>query len=109
MPVKQLRASVSPQSGPGSMTEHAVRVRNLSSDGISLNLDSEVAQALADVDELMVTLGAPDGDRSYTIACMIRSRTALDDVVVYSCEYDWSATMDPLGVVEDLLEYMLDD
>ena len=110
MYAKPLPARVSPQvSGPAALHAYAVTVRNLTDAGISLSVTPDVDAALNLVDEIELTLDLPGQSRSCAIACIVRNRATVDDVVVYGCEYDWSSTLDPLGVVEDLLEYMLDD
>lgn len=104
----QLPATVSPNaSGAASLQEFAVTVRRLSNAGISLSVDRDTDSELKVYKELMLNMSLPGNSQAYTIACIVLSRSELDDSVIYGCEYDWSATMDPLGVVEDLLEYTL--
>ena len=106
--VKRLEAHVSPQEGAASLQRFDARVRSLSNNGLSLELSPDDNLVLSETESLEVSLRAPDSQRSYSIACVVSNRMPLDDVVVYYCDYDWSATMDPLGVVEDLAEYLLD-
>lgn len=106
--MKRLEAHVSPQQGTASLQRFAARVRSLSNNGLSLELSPDDNLVLGDIESLEISLHAPDSTRSYQIACVVSSRMPIDDVVVYYCDYDWSATMDPLGVVEDLAEYLLD-
>ena len=102
-------ASVSSSSGPESLREYDVFVEALSNSGISLQLDPDVHRRLQSESELIVRLNLPGADKSYRIACLVKSRSESGDTYAYGCEFDWSATMDPLAVVEDLLEYTMND
>ncbi|MEQ8493159.1 MAG: hypothetical protein RLW42_02955 [Gammaproteobacteria bacterium] len=83
-------------------------MRKLSNAGLSLSLLREDAELLGGADELRVTLSLPGRTSSHAVACLVRHRAEHEGKVLLSCEYDWSATMDPLAVVEDLLEYVLE-
>ena len=110
MPNIELPAVVSPNAGgAASLQEFEIMVRNLSNSGVTLSIDSAVDEALKIHPELMLSLSLPGQSKTYSIACIVRNRDRVDDAIIYSCEYDWSATMDPLGVVEDLLEYVLNE
>lgn len=105
----ELLATISPNAGgKASLQAFEVRVRSLSNTAITLSLDSEADNILKTFSELKVSLNLPARVTPYTIACVVRNRSPLEETFVYSCEFDWSATVDPLGVVEDLLEYTLD-
>jgi hypothetical protein len=103
-------ATVSPNAGgKAALLEFEALVRKLSNAGLSLSVTPEVDAALSAYDEISVSLRLPGQNRLYTLACVVRHRSPLDDIVIYGCEYDWTATMDPLGVVEDLLDFVLDE
>ncbi len=105
----QLLATVTPRSaGPASLQSFAVTVRRLTNSAISLGVSRDVDDFLKSHDDLELVLSLPDQSQTCTIACIVRSRGELGESWIYGCEYDWSATMDPLGAVEDLLEYMID-
>jgi hypothetical protein len=105
----ELLATISPNTdGKASLQAFEVRVRSLSNTAITMSLDSEADNIFRAYSELKVSLNLPARVAPYTIACVVRNRSALEEAIVYSCEFDWSATVDPLGVVEDLLEYTLD-
>ena len=105
----ELIATISPNtSGSASLQAFEVRVRSLSNTAISLSLESDADNIFRAYSELNVCLNLPTRQSPYTIACVVRNRSAVEETFVYSCEFDWSATVDPLGVVEDLLEYTLD-
>ena len=108
--VDELTVSVAPNtSGNAALLEFETRVRKLSNAGISLSLTRDADAALKAYDELFVSLRLPGNTTLHYIACLVRHRSTIDDQqILYSCEYDWSATIDPLGVVEDLLEYTLE-
>ncbi len=104
-----LVATVSPNAGgPASLRSVEAVVRKLSNAGLSLSVSRMDADLLSGTDEVRVSLTLPGRAQVYAIACLVRHRAAHEDQVLLSCEYDWSATMDPLGVVEDLLEYVLE-
>lgn len=109
LPEVDLAARVSPANGIASLDEHTVEISSLSSVGVSFRLDETAHRGLASHDALVLSLALPGHARRSAVACQVRSRTSADDGhVLYSCEYDWSATMDPLGVVEDLVGFMLE-
>ncbi|MEQ8663703.1 MAG: hypothetical protein RLW62_23035 [Gammaproteobacteria bacterium] len=104
-----LVASVSPNvSGPAALLAVEATVRKLSNTGLSLSLLREDAEQLGGADELRVELSLPGRPGTHAVACLVRHRAEYEGAVLLSCEYDWSATMDPLAVVEDLLEYVLE-
>jgi hypothetical protein len=108
-PAPDLVASVSPDvSGRAALQTVQATVRKLSNAGLSLSLAREDAELLAGADALRVRLSLPGQPGGHAVACLVRHRDEHAGQVLLSCEYDWSATMDPLAVVEDLLEYMLD-
>ncbi len=43
------------------------------------------------------------------IACQVRHRLGEEPDFIYGCEYDWNATIDPMAVAEELLEFMLEN
>ncbi len=110
MVTRRFPATVSPAGGgAASLQSFAATVRALSNSGLSLEVDADTDNVLQKHGELNVALALPGQDKTYNIACVVRSRDAEADSVIYSCEFDWSATMDPLAVAEDLLEFTLDD
>lgn len=105
-----LLATVSPNAGgTAALLEFEALVRKLSNAGVSLSVTPDVDAQLNAYEEIIVSVHLPGHARPHSLACVVRHRSALDDIVVYGCEYDWTATMDPLGVVEDLLEYVLEE
>ncbi len=103
-----LAAQVSPVTGGAdALRSYTVGVRRLTNHSITLDLPGDADEVLHFYPELLVELNLPDRAQPHTIACLVRNRAELNGVHVYSCEFDWSATVDPLGVVEDLLEYTL--
>ncbi len=104
-----MRASVSPNTtGSAALLEFEVAVRKLSNSAITLDIDSKTDSTLKDYPEISVSLQLPKRAKPYTFACLVRNRTEHDGTVIYTCEFDWGATIDPLGAVEDLLEYTLE-
>jgi hypothetical protein len=87
---------------------HDVEVRHISNVGVSLRLGASAHAALRATDGLMLTLRLPDRDERCRVACVVRHRYADGHHYVYSCEYDWTATNDPLGVIEDLVAFVLE-
>lgn len=85
-----------------------VEVRHISNVGVSLRLGASAHTALRAADGLMLTLRLPERDERCRVACLVRHRYADGHHFVYSCEYDWSATNDPLGVIEDLVAFVLE-
>ena len=55
-----------------------------------------------------LSLTLPGRDQESTIACIVRNRMVANDEARYGCEYDWSETHDPLSVVEDLADYVIE-
>jgi hypothetical protein len=103
-------ARVSPNtSGDQALRSYVVGVRNLSNVGVSLLVPAATHTYLCDQRELTMTLRLPGKDDVCRIACNVRHHYADGDNYIYGCEYDWSATTDPLAVVEDLVAFMLDD
>ena len=105
----QIKASLSPDSGPDSLKDFPVQIKNLSNAGVSMLVSSDIDEVMRGHDNVMLSMTLPGQSSRYTIACEVRRRDEVDGGTVYSCEYDWSATMDPLGVVEDILEFMMDN
>lgn len=106
---QQLPATVSPNlGGKDGLREFPVTVRQLNNASISLSVSQDVDTELQAQQELMLNLTLPGRNQRYAIACIVRNRSEIDGSFIYGCEYDWSSTMDPLGVVEDLLEYTLE-
>ena len=104
-----MAATVSPNvGGKDGLREFAVTVRQLSNANISLNVSQDVDTELQAYRELLLSLKLPGRRQNYAIACIVHNRFELNGEFIYGCEYDWSSTMDPLGVAEDLLEYTLD-
>lgn len=90
------------------MREFDAVVRRLSNAGVTFAVSSDSHAELGSHSDVMVSLTLPGRRQLYSIACIVRNRAAVDNQILYGCEFDWSATMDPLGVVEDILEYTLD-
>jgi len=106
----QLPAMLSGNAGGAlSLREFAVTVSKLTNSVISLKVSADVDLALQGLTELMLSVTLPGQQKTYSIACVVRNRSEQDGAFFYGCEYDWSATIDPLGVVEDLLEYTLEN
>lgn len=102
-------AMVSPNTvGDSALRSHAVAIRNISNVGVSLIISAATHRALHDQEDISLSLQLPDKTAASRIACHVRHRSPDGDSFIYGCEYDWSATTDPLAVVEDLVEYMLE-
>lgn len=105
----ELPATVSPNiGGKEGLREYPVTVRTLTNANISLSVSQDVDTELQAHGEIMLNLTLPGHSKRYSIACIVRHRSELNGAFIYGCEYDWSSTMDPLGVVEDILEYTLE-
>lgn len=105
-----LDAEVTPSEvSERSLRVYPVGVRNISNVGISLKLTAAVNQALSQHDELSLTLRLPGLPGVRRIACHVRHRLHDGTDFVYGCEYDWDATIDPLAVAEELVEFMLEN
>lgn len=105
-----LEAEVTPaEASDRSLRVYPVAVRNLSNVGISLKVSAGANQSLSKHDELSLTLRLPGSDGVRRIACHVRHRHGDEQEYVYGCEYDWHATLDPLAVAEELLEFMFEN
>ena len=102
-------AMVSPNAG-GNMAfrGYTVVIRNISNVGVSFIVSAAANQMLHDQEDVSLSLQLPDKASASRIACHVRHRAPHGESFIYGCEYDWSATTDPLAVVEDLVEYMLE-
>lgn len=89
-----------------SLRVYPVRVRNISTLGISLRVNAGTHHALRAHHELSLTLRLPGRQRVRRIACHVRHRLNEDRDFIYGCEYDWHATVEPLAVAEELLQLM---
>ena len=89
-----------------SLRVFSVGVRNISNLGISLRVNAGTHHALRAHDELSLTLRLPGRQGVRRIACHVRHRSNEDGDFIYGCEYDWHATIEPLAVAEELLEFM---
>lgn len=108
-PSPELPAVVSPDThGPAALHSVGATVRKLSNTGLSLSLTRDDAALLVGADTLRVAFNLPGRDGTHRVTCLVRHRAEHAGLVLLSCEYDWSATMDPLAVLEDLLEYVLE-
>jgi hypothetical protein len=99
---------------PSVVTERSLRVypvgvHNISNVGISLRVGASANHALSIHDELSLTLRLPGRDGVRRIACVVRHRVNNEADYIYGCEYDWDATIDPLAVAEELLDFMLEN
>ncbi|MEM7543687.1 MAG: hypothetical protein AAF384_19170 [Pseudomonadota bacterium] len=105
-----IRAYVNAVSGGSVALEtYPVELRRITNDGVSMSMSEDADQVLQAHDALNLTLELPDRKLPCSIACIVRHRDVVDNSVVYSCDYDWGATSDSLGVMEELVEYMLPD
>lgn len=105
-----LDAEVTPSEvSDRSLRVYPVGVRNLSNVGISLKVNAGANQTLCQHDELSLTLRLPGREGVRRIACHVRHRYSDAQDFIYGCEYDWNATIDPLAVAEELLEFMLEN
>lgn len=103
-------AGVSPNTaGAVALQRFPVRIRSLSNIGVSFIVDSGADELLKLHPDLTLNLKLPGKTTSSTISCHVRHRSGAGDAYLYGCEYDWSGTLDPLGVAEDLVGYMLDE
>ena len=103
-----LRASVSPCAGEAALRSFPATIRNLTNSGVSFVVDSDADRVLRNDDYLSLSFTLPDKTSASTIFCHVRHRSPVGMTFVYGCEYDWSATTDPLGVIEDLVAFMLE-
>lgn len=105
-----LEAEVTPSEvSDRSLRIYPVGVRNISNVGVSLRVTAGAHQALGHHDELSLTLRLPGRDGVRRIACQVRHRLGEETDFIYGCEYDWNATIDPMAVAEELLEFMLEN
>jgi hypothetical protein len=105
-----LEAEVTPSEvSDRSLRIYPVGIRNISNVGVSLRVTAGAHQALGHHDELSLTLRLPGRDGVRRIACQVRHRLGEEPDFIYGCEYDWNATIDPLAVAEELLEFMLEN
>ncbi|MCZ6772704.1 MAG: PilZ domain-containing protein [Proteobacteria bacterium] len=100
-------AKVSPGSGGEvQLNQYEASILNISTTGVSFTINEEVHKVLEDHSDIRIELKRPDNGSTSTIACSVRHRSKFGDGFIYGCEYDWSATTDPLAVVEDLVSYL---
>ncbi len=105
-----LQAEVTPSEViDRSLRVYPVGVRNISNVGISLKVTAGANQALGAHDELSLTLRLPGREGVRRIACHVCHRVSEQAEFLYGCEYDWNATIDPLAVAEELLDFMLEN
>lgn len=106
---RDLEASVSPNaSGAAASLALPIVVHSISNVGVSLRMGAHDHAVLEAFDELLLSLKLPGKQQPSVVSCHVRHRALDADGALYVCEYDWSATMDPLGVVEDVVGYMLE-
>ncbi len=105
-----LEAEVTPSEVTDrNLRVYPVGVRNISNVGISLKVGASANHALSGHDELSLTLRLPGSQGIRRIACHVRHRLHDDAEFIYGCEYDWNATIDPLTVAEELLDFTLEN
>lgn len=106
---RDLEASVSPNAhGEAALLALPVVIHDISNVGVSLQVGPNDHAKLEAFDDLLLSLKLPGQQQPSTVFCRVRYRAVVSDGALYVCEYDWSATVDPLAVVEDLVGYMLD-
>lgn len=111
-PAARLRiaASLAPNApGKAAGITHPVAIHGISNVGVSLLVGTRANAELESFEDLLLSLQLPGKQLPSIIFCRVRHRAAQTEGTLYVCEYDWSATMDPLGVIEDLVGYMLDE
>lgn len=86
----------------------AVQIRDLSNVGVSFTVDADGDNLLQAHHQLKLSVKIPGTDAPCSISCRVRYRSRNGDRFFYRCDYDWSGTLDALGVVEDLMAYTLD-
>ncbi len=103
-------AAVSPNvAGALALQRFPVRIRSLSNIGVSFLVEAAADDLIKGHTDLTLTLRLPGKATPSTISCHVRHRSSSGEAYLYGCEYDWSGTLDPLGVAEDLVGYMLDE
>lgn len=107
---QRIAASVAPNAAGGvAALTHPVTIHGISNVGVSLLVGARANAELESFEDLLLSLALPGKQQPSIIFCRVRHRAAQGEGTLYVCEYDWSATVDPLGVVEDLVGFMLDD
>ncbi|MGR8918970.1 MAG: PilZ domain-containing protein [Gammaproteobacteria bacterium] len=104
-----LAASVSGRGeATRSFSEWPATVRDISNAGISLGLDRRAHGELESCQRIDLALTLPGRDEPASIVCLIQYRAVDGDDVRYGCAYDWSETIDPLGTIEDIAGYLME-
>lgn len=102
-------ASVTPRTtASDGLRNWPVTVCDLSNVGASVMVDARTHSALEAIERFDLSLTLPGRDQESTIACIVRNRMVTKDEARYGCEYDWTETLDPLSVVEDLADYVIE-
>lgn len=106
---ENFRATISLTNGGDAQLENqAVTILNISNTGISFTVDNDVDEILEAHSDIRLVLERLEDGSVNKVACTIRHRSKSDGMFIYGCEYDWSATIDPLAVVEDFVTYLLE-
>ena len=102
-------AKVSPGSGGEEQLDaYPASILNITNTGVSFTIDMRADEVLKAHSDIRIELKRPDDGGTSTIACNVRHRSETAHGFIYGCEYDWSATTDPLAVVEDLISYLFE-
>ena len=94
--------------GDAQLQDHPVSIINISNTGVSFAVDAETDTILKAHSELRLMLERLEDGSVNKVACIVRHHSKSGGAYNYGCEYDWSATVDPLAVVEDFVTYLLE-
>ena len=106
---ENFRATISLTNGGDDQLENqVVSILNISNTGISFTVDQDTDNILKAHSDIRLVLERLEDGSVNKVACIVRHHSKSGDAFIYGCEYDWSATVDPLAVVEDFVTYLLE-
>ena len=106
---ENFRATISLTNGGDDQLENqVVSILNISNTGISFTVDQDTDNILKAHSDIRLVLERLEDGSVNKVACIVRHHSKSGDAFIYGCEYDWSATVDPLAVVENFVTYLLE-
>lgn len=102
-----LTAIIAPRAAGASVTDgFAATLDDISAAGFSILVPSRADQALADHDELILSLTLPGHAAPRAIPCRVRHRSCQGEVSRYGCAFEWSTDAGSEAYAEMLAGYV---
>jgi hypothetical protein len=89
-------------------TRHSVSVRNISTTGICVGIDTAGDAFMRERKNIRVCLKLPDQDQECVIAARVCYRSEIASAIYYGCHFEWNDTDDAMDTIEELTAYTLD-